>query len=112
MKECAILGSHFWKEAFKTWIENRSKKNNINIQSTYIWNNDLITYRGNVLFYKNWIQNGIIRISDLLENEHILSFEQLVNKIGNSPSLQLEYNVVRNAIYPFLNRNQNYNNLT
>ena len=43
-----------------------SLKDNAQIQNEIIWNNNSILINKNTIFFKQWYQNGIIRLQDLL----------------------------------------------
>ena len=93
----------FWSEVLKTWVSCNTETNILNPLCNVIWNNKNITYRNEVLFFRRWSQGGIVYISDLLGgNMSLLSFQQIKDKIGSSPSLLLEYNVVNAAVQHFL----------
>ena len=97
-----IIISSFWKQALKTWVDNNAETTPNNASHSVIWNNQNITYRNQVLFYKKWAQRGIIYVNDILEGNNIVSLQQIEEKLGRSPSLMLEYNVVWNAVSAFL----------
>ena len=48
-----------------------------------IWNNWFIRIDGKTIYYKTWVNKGILRISDLLDTDgHFLSFENFKCKFG------------------------------
>ena len=40
------------------------------ILNQYLWNNSLIRNKGNMLFYKSWLQLGIKKINDIYDSRH------------------------------------------
>ena len=66
-----------------------------------LFNNSLVKYRGNILFYKNWVEKGIESVKDIIHpNENrILSLQELQNNIGqNRANIIFQYNAIMNAI--------------
>ena len=52
-------------------------------QQEIIWNNRFIGINGKTIYYKTWVNKGILRISDLLDtDDHFLSFENFKCKFG------------------------------
>ena len=100
-KGLSLVKSYFWNDVLKTWLDNNvTEKNDI---SQILWNNKDLIYQRNAMFYPNWIRAGVCSVQDMLdENNQILSFQDICIKIGNSPSLFLEYKVVYSAVSSFL----------
>ena len=66
--------------------------------STLLWNNRHIKHQGSVLFFKDWIIGKILYVKDIKGPSGFLTFQDICNKLGNSPNRILEYNVVRVAV--------------
>ena len=67
------------------WQELNSKDplNANEFQQEIIWNNRFIRINGKAIYYKTWVNKGILRISDLIDtDDHFLSFENFKYKIG------------------------------
>ncbi len=93
----------FWKKTIISWLNHQSINNIENIppekiKNQSIWNNTIIRYQGKVLTFSNWQKKGIITVGDLYNNLHFMSFAEIEEKLGPSPGLLLQYNVVENAI--------------
>eukprot|EP00916_Digyalum_oweni_P014605 GHVL01023964.1.p1 GENE.GHVL01023964.1~~GHVL01023964.1.p1 ORF type:complete len:272 (+),score=22.79 GHVL01023964.1:821-1636(+) len=73
-----------------------------------IWNNVDIKYQNNVIYFDNWAKKGITHVNDLLENNSILSFQNVQSLIGTSPELYLQYIVVHSALSRYLKNNTDY----
>ena len=71
---------------------------------TLLWNNSHIKYQGNVLMFTDWIIGKILYVKDIKGPSGFITFQDICNKIGNSPSRIFEYNVVRLrvAVYTFV----------
>ena len=67
-----------------------------------LWNNSHIKYHGNVLMFTDWIIGKILYVKDIKGPSGFITFQDICNKIGNSPSQILEYNVMRAARYTFV----------
>ena len=103
-ENCTNLMSKFWKDVIDAWVElnkNQYHQNNIKTQDIYaepLFNNIQIRYKGQSLFYKNWLDEGLLYIKDICTEEGVLSFSQLKEKIKAYPSLIFEYNALINAL--------------
>jgi len=67
------------------WQELNSKDplNANEFKQEMVWNNRFIRINEKTIYYKTWVNKGILRISDLLDtNGHFLSFEILKCKFG------------------------------
>jgi hypothetical protein len=91
----------FWHHVLKTWLDN----NNGNASSSFLWNNSQVTYGSKVLLFPRWIRAGIMRIHDVIDNDKIIAYEVLGDKIGFTASSYLEYEVVHCAIKAYLRKN-------
>ena len=100
------IKSTFWKKAITTWLYiNKNAPRNAD-ERICIWNNEKITYQGNVLFFRSWTHK-ITFMSDIVNNNVILSFDTIERLLGPSASLLLEYITVRAAITHFIYSNEN-----
>lgn len=75
----------FYKNILERWQELNSKKPlNVNeFKQEIIWNNRFIKTNGKSMFYKRWVNKGILKIRDLLDNhEQFLSFENFKRKFS------------------------------
>ena len=100
-----MVKSKFWNSVLVAWLENNSwpREDNTNV----LWNNRLVTYRGNVLYFHKWVEAGILVVNDVLtQTGTCLSYDEIRAKIGNFPSCQLEYNVVQSAVNAYLVTNR------
>ena len=53
--------------------------------------------------FETWT-NKMTYITDIIENGNIIDFRQVEERIGRSPKLYLEYQVVKSAVTSYLNR--------
>ena len=79
-------------------IPNKNSAHNFVNSSHILWNNQLCTYKGQVIFNHNWIKRAILFVSDVLVNNKLCNYEDLTDRIENNPIRRIEYNVIRNAI--------------
>ena len=70
--------------------------------STFLWNYSHIKHQGNVLLFTDWTTGKTLYVKDIKGPSGFITFRDICNKIGNSPSRILEYNVVREAVYTFV----------
>ena len=59
-------------------------RNPESIKTEPIWNNKNIRYKGYPLFYNRWCRAGIEYLQDLWSNGHMMSYEEIRQKIGTS----------------------------
>lgn len=53
---------------------------NVDIVRQPIWNNCNMRYKGNVIFFENWVKSGILFVKDILDNNgKIRTLESLTN---------------------------------
>ena len=65
------------------------------------------------MYFRNWVEANILVVGDVLSDTGVcLTYDEICSKIGNSPSRQLEYNVVQAAVNAFLTKNQGNEILT
>ena len=90
----------FYTNLIEFWCEipNKNSAHNFVNSSQILWNNQLCTYKGQVIFNHNWIKRGILFVSDVLVNNKLCNYEDLTDRIENNPIRRFEYNVIRNAI--------------
>ena len=51
-----------------------------------LWNNSHIKYQGNVLMFTDWIIGKILYVKDIKGHSGFITFQDICNKIGNSPT--------------------------
>ena len=96
-----MITSHFWNSVLKTWLDLNCHDPSVPV-STLLWNNSHIKYKGNGLMFTDWITGKILYVKDIKGPSGFITFQNICNKIGNSPSQILEYDVVRPAVYTFV----------
>ena len=93
----------FWKSVLKCWLDNLKELNlevskRTEFENQLLWNNVLITYRNDTLFFKDWVNAGITTTNDITTNGDIKSLEEICIIIGNKPSRYFEYGAIKTAI--------------
>ena len=53
---------------------------------TLLWNNSHIKCQGNVLMFTDWIIGKILYVKDIKGPSGFITFQDICNKIGNSPT--------------------------
>ena len=100
-KGLQMITSHVWNSVLKTWLDLNYHDPSVPVP-TLLRNNSQIKYQGNVLVFTDWITGKILYVKDIKGPSGFITFQDICNKIGNSPSRILEYNVVRAAVYTFV----------
>ena len=102
-KGLPMITSHYWNSVLKTWLDLTITTLLCLCQLCYgTWNNSHIKYQGNILMFTDWITGKILCVKKIKGPSGFITFQDICNKIGNSPSRILEYNVVRAAVYTFV----------
>ena len=83
------IQSYFWKTVLKTWLDTNVQGTNLSVPSL-LWNNNYMRYQGNVLFFPDWIKGNILNIEDIYGPDGVMSYNEICNKIGNSPNRIIE----------------------
>ena len=75
------------------------KKSIVNPCSQIIWWNDKIRYKGNILYFKEWVKNGIVYIRDLYNDNGIMkSYSEIVRILDIKQMALMQYFKLINAI--------------
>ena len=96
----------FWKAVLCTYLDTDklSTEKEINSEKIYfqqLWNNSLIQYKHNLLFYPEWKRQNIEYIKDITKDneKRLLTLEEIKQIIlNNRGSIVLDYNAIINAI--------------
>ena len=87
--------STFYREVIELWLKCKQDLHEEAIENPgqeVIWNNECIKYNNNTLYFKDWIQSGIITVSNLYkENGSLMSMSDLQNIIEKPGGVMLEY---------------------
>lgn len=88
--------ANFHKQALLSW--KLVYKHNFSPTNYYIWNNRSIQYKNRSLYNKNWINNGIVLVSQLMNSDgQLLLFEEFISKFDIAVTRK-EYDIVFAAI--------------
>ena len=106
VKGLDIIRNDFWKAVLCTYLDTGklTTENEINSENVYfqqLWNNSLIQYKHNLLFYPEWKRQGIEYIKDITKDneKRLLTLEEMKQIIvNNRGSIVLDYNAIINAI--------------
>ena len=95
------LHSIFWKEIVQIWCNfNFAKPETLNdIKIQVIWYNSCIRIQQKPIFYKQWYENGILTIADVLDDQgSFLDFDGFCRKYPNVKTNFLTYLSVLQAV--------------
>ena len=100
------IKSTFWKEVLFVYLKNKTLLNMADISSAdirkqTIWNNMLVKFKGNILFFPAWKSAGIENISDIIANNEnrLMNAQEIMQKMENNhPQILFEYYALLNAI--------------
>ena len=96
----------FWKNIISSWLERNSTDvvHFLDVPLKYVedeslWNNDLICYKGNPLYFPKWAQAGINKVGHMFDIAgSLLSLEQVGAVVGHSADIWFSYNAICNAL--------------
>ena len=75
----------FHKQALQAWC--LAFKHNFSPHTCMIWNNQYILFKNRSIYKKNWLDNGVVFISDLLKNDgSLFQYEELLQEKGLNTS--------------------------
>ena len=98
------VNSYFWKEVLMTWLNYNKAPLGIQNGCTLLWNNKNITCQGKVLFFKDWIKAGLIFVKDVYNDNEIVTYDWICQKVGHGPDRILQYYTIRMAMFNFLRK--------
>ena len=94
--------SPFYREIIELWLKCKQGLDEEAINNPgqeIIWNNECIKYYNKTLYFKDWIQNGIITISNLYnKNGSLMSMRELQTTIEKPGGIMLEYLALLSSI--------------
>ena len=95
--------SEFYQQLVKTWIsikggQTKSPKNFLDVRKQVIWGNNFIRLNRKCLFFKNWIQNDIIYINDIIDNQGFISENLILAKLSNKEDWIRQVLLIKKAI--------------
>ena len=106
IKQIADIKSTFWKEAITTYqnskelISVESLDNNQYLQQQ-IFNNSMIRYQNKVLFFKKWIEAGLIKVLDIVkvDQQRLFNLTEIQEKVNeNRAIVMFQYLAVTNSV--------------
>ena len=100
------IDNNFWKDivtTFKTFIDLVKPTNFNELMSITLWGNKNIKVGGTSVFYKTWIDNGIMVIRDLTKtNGQLLSYEEFRRKYALQTNF-LEFHGLIGSVRDYIN---------
>ena len=97
------VSSIFWKSVLITWLKHSGNiRNEYHSYNDPLFNNAFISFQQKPLFFRLCINNGIVRLKDVVENGNVISFDQFEAKRGVNGGAFLEYFAIVQALRPLL----------
>ena len=103
----------FYRSVLKYWQDYRSDftDDNTQIKNEIIWNNSNKLIKNNTIFFKQWYQNGIIRLQDLFDVDcTFLSLQKFQHKFRLHIPFTTYYGLI-NSIFASWKRKLNFHRL-
>ena len=92
----------FYKNLVKTWLSTNRTLTHEQVNNwgdQVIWNNICITSNGKVLHYTEWINKGIVFVSDMYDKDgNFLSLDRINHKFNQPGSIYFQYQILKQAI--------------
>ena len=91
----------YYEQLVRAWYSCKQKKapevNTRTISEQIIWGNDNVRYKGRTLWFKHWIDCGIMHVNDIF-NDNGLFRNDVINKIKDKRNIIAEMHMLKNAI--------------
>lgn len=93
----------FYQNILETWVTSggglqKDPESFLDIRNQILWGNHLIRFRGKCLIYKNWINDKIIYVNDLLNKNGEIDSKLIYNKLSNKQNWISEFSKLRKSI--------------
>ena len=88
------IKNQFWEDVVIAWCQYNYYKN-YRIDNQILWYNSNIKISGNIFYWKDAQQKGLMYIHQLFEQQRYISYQEMENKFGIS---KLRYNSLKAAI--------------
>ena len=98
------ITSYFWSTVLKTWLDNNRVLDNSKF-NPMLWNNKQFSYGGNILFFRDWAEKGLVSIHDIISQNVLLTFERVCEILGRNANRIIEYNIIHATVGRFINDN-------
>ena len=92
----------FYQDIVKNWFDIKNETSFPSdfktIRKEIIWGNRYITYKNKPLIWKNWIKSNIIHINDIVDENGIVSENEILKKLVNKTNWIAEFNMLKQAL--------------
>ena len=70
-----------------------------------VWNNSLLLYKGQSLFFKTWINSGILYLKDMIGDDGKLKdIKDFSTILENKSNWLCEYGIIKYTLQPFIKK--------
>lgn len=93
-----------YQNVVAAWHECRHHSQNLTlnrvseIRKQILWKNNNIRYRGKMLYYRNWINKGIIYINQVFDDKGQFKDKDLFHELKDQPNALMEIFMLKNSI--------------
>ena len=98
LQGASLISSTFWGLVLTSWLGHAHGKSSPGSFGDPIFNNHNLMLRGKALFSAVCVRKGIIRISDIFENNSSMPFPRFNLIINHHPQAMLIYHAIRSAL--------------
>ena len=95
----------FWKTVITTWLSEKhitplEQVDESNFSHQSLWYNELVKYRGSLLYYHSWQARGFQTVQDIIkmDERRLLSMDEVKGIVGDRGTMMFEYNALVNAL--------------
>ena len=97
-KEKIKILPDFYKLLIQTTLDAKDKEHELS-RTQIIWNNNLIRFKGNMLYHERWIRAGLLHVYQLYDNNnHFITYDVTKDIVGYSANFFFEYYALKNAL--------------
>ena len=98
-KGLGLISSQFWRQALKIWLDYNlsDEQPDRNFYDQPIWNNTLIRYKHDVLYWNNWCSQ-FTHVNDLFLDDKFMTLDYVQSVLGKNATVYFQYYALFNAL--------------
>ena len=98
-KGLKLINNKFWINVLKTWLDLPWEERSAELGMSEPWfNNTKLKYKGDTIYKSRLVMINIVTIGDLFSNNRIMKVEELKERYGKYNGIELDLNIILNAI--------------